>query len=168
MVAVAGLDDLPDDAVVLLVGPSGAGKSTWAARTLPPASVLSSDGLRELVAGDASDQSASGDAFRLLHAIVRARARRGLFTVVDATNLGAGARRTLLRLAAHAERPAVAVVFDVSLERCLRLNAARPKRRVPDAVVRTQHARLAQAVARIPTEGFAAVRSLRDVDLDRD
>ena len=159
---------LPDDALVLLIGPSGAGKSAWAASHCEPGTVLSSDALRELVAGDAADQSASADAFKVLHVVARARARRGLFTVVDATNLTVSARRSLLRLAARAGRPAVAVVFEVSLERCLAQNGARPDRQVPDDVVRKHHARLRDAVDRIPEEGFAAIRTLRDADLPAD
>jgi predicted kinase len=168
MVGLGGLGELPHDAIVLLVGPSGAGKSTWAAGHTPSGTIVSSDALRALVAGDASDQSASADAFRILHAIVRARARRGLLTVVDATNLTAGARRTLLRLAAAAGRPAVAILFDVSLDTCLERNRSRPDRRVPEAVVRRQHDRLADARRRIGDEGYAAVRMLRDVDLRAD
>jgi len=108
--------DLADDALVLLVGPSGSGKSTWAARHFGPEQVLSSDACRHLVAGDAADQSATADAFKVLHVIARARLRRGLFTVVDATNLTQRARRGLLRLASRAERPVVAIAFDFSLE----------------------------------------------------
>ena len=67
------LDGIADDALVLLIGPAGAGKSTWAAANVPPEAVISSDELRALVAGDAADQGATADAFRLLHGIVRAR-----------------------------------------------------------------------------------------------
>jgi predicted kinase len=148
--------------LVLLVGPSGSGKSTWAARHLPPEAVLSSDHYRALVAGDAADQAASADAFKVLHAIARARLRRGLLTVVDATNLTLRARRALMRMAEGASRPAVAVVFDVSLTRCLRQNAGRPDRRVPDEVVRRQHRELVGALRQLPREGYHAVHLLRD------
>jgi protein phosphatase len=69
--------DLPADALVLLMGPSGAGKSTWAARHFRADEILSSDRFREMVAADATDQSATADAFKVLHAIARARMRRG-------------------------------------------------------------------------------------------
>jgi len=158
---------LPADALVLLVGPSGSGKSTWAARQLQPEQVLSSDACRHVVAGDAADQSATADAFKVLHVIARARLRRGLLTVVDATNLTQRARRSLLRLASSAGRPAVAVVFDLSLERCLAQNAARPDRRVPDGVVRRHHREMRSALAQLPSEGYAEIHVLRDADIAR-
>ena len=157
--------DLPADALVLLVGPAGAGKSTWAARHFQPHQVLSSDRFRELVAGEITDQSATADAFKVLHAILRARLRRGLLTVVDATNLTEGARRSLLRLAGTAARPVVAIVFDLSLERCLEQNAVRSERQVPETVVRRHHQQLQAALPRLPDEGYAAIHRLRDSDI---
>jgi len=151
------LDDLPGDALVLLVGPSGAGKSTWAARRFRPDTILSSDAYRAQVGRDASDQSATAEAFKVLHAVARARLRRGLLTVVDATNLTASGRRSLLRLAATAERPVVAVAFDVSLERCLAQNAARPDRRVPEDVVRRHCREMRRALQLLPVEGYVVI-----------
>ena len=154
---------LPPDALVVLVGPSGSGKSTWAARSFRAADVLASDAFRALVGGDAADQSATRDAFRLLHAAVRARLRRGLLTVVDATNLTSGARSGLLRLARVADRPTVAIVFDTPLERCLAQNARRPDRQVAEQVVRRQVAQLTGARSRLAAEGFDAVHVVRAV-----
>lgn len=159
------LADLPSDALVLLVGPAGAGKSTWAAAHVPATEVLSSDHFRGLVAGDATDQSASADAFMVLHAIARARLRRGLRTIIDATNLSLGGRRQLLRMATSAGRPAVAVVFDVSLERCLAHNARRRGRLVPEEVVRRHHRELQAALPRLQDEGFQAIHVVHDEDL---
>lgn len=146
-------ETLAPGTLVLLVGPAGSGKSTWAAAHHRPTAIVSSDALRAAVADDPTDQDATGDAFRLLHAIVRARLKRGRTTVVDATNLTDGARRPLLALAARFERPAVAVVFDAPLEACLARNAARPGRRVPEAVVRLHHAQLPAAVAALRRAG---------------
>jgi protein phosphatase len=156
---------LPTDALVLLVGPSGSGKSTWASAHFVREAILSSDAFRAMVAGDATDQSATADAFKVLHAVARARLRRGLLTVVDATNLTDGARRSLLRLARPWSRPVVAVVFDLSLERCLAQNHARPDRRVPDEVVRRHHAQLRGLDAKLPAEGYASIHVLADGDM---
>lgn len=162
----AGSEGLPRDALVVLVGASGAGKSTWAARRFSANEILSSDAFREMVSGDADDQGASADAFRLLHLAARARLRRGLRTLVDATNLTTGARRSLLTLARTAGRPAVAIVFDVPLERCLQHNTGRAERRVPEDVIRQHHHQLEEARAVIPEEGFAAVGTVTASDLD--
>jgi protein phosphatase len=148
------------DALVVLVGASGSGKSTWAAQLFRADQVLSSDAFRELVSGDAADQSATREAFRLLHAAARARLRRGLLCVIDATNLTSGSRRGLLRLAREAGRPTVAVVFDVPLERCLAQNARRAERRVPEAVVRRHVAQLAEARRTLDAEGFGTILTI--------
>ena len=165
MAADAIIEDLPPGALVVLIGPSGSGKSTWAAARFRASQVLSSDAFREQVADDAADQSATADAFKVLHTVARARLRRGLLTVIDATNLTEGARRSLLRLAEKAARPVVAVVFDVSLERSLAQNAARPDRLVPEAVVRRHHHQLATELDRLPREGYHAIHVVRDEDL---
>jgi predicted kinase len=117
------------------------------------------------VAGDAADQSATADAFKVLHAVARARLRRGLRTVVDATNLTEGARRSLLRLARVTGRPAVAVAFDLPLERCLAYNAARPDRRVPEEIVRRHHREMRGALRRLPDEGYDRLIVLHGVDI---
>ncbi len=156
---------LADDVLVLLVGPSGSGKSTWAARHFRPEQVLSSDEFRFMVAGDAADQSATADAFKVLHVIARARLRRGLLTVIDATNLTQRARRGLLRLASRAERPAVVIAFDLSLERCLAQNADRHERRVPEGVIERHHREMRSALEQLPSEGYAELRILRDSDI---
>jgi protein phosphatase len=158
--------DLPPGALVVLVGASGSGKTTWAARRFGPDEVLSSDAFRAMVSGDATDQSASADAFRLLHLTVRARLKRSLRTIVDATNLTARSRRALVSLARRAGRPAVALLFDVSLERCLAQNASRAERRVPEEVVRQHHRQLAAARAELPREGFDAIGVVTAADLD--
>ncbi len=141
--------------LVLLVGPSGSGKSTWAARHHAPTEVVSSDALRAMVSDDAADQEATADAFRLLHAIVRARLRRGLTTVVDATNLTDRARRPLLSVVAATGGSVTAVVFDVPIEVCLARNAARTDRVVPADVVRRHHALLPGAVAALRRAGVS-------------
>lgn len=160
------IDGIPADAAVLLVGPSGSGKSTWAALHFEPDQVLSSDRFRAMVAGDAADQAATADAFKVLHLITRARLRRRLLTVIDATNLTQGARRSLLRLARASAHPVVAVVFDVSLGRCLEQNAARAERRVPDAVVRRHHQQLQAALPLLHREGYDAIEVLHDSDIE--
>jgi len=84
-------------------------------------------------------------------------------TVVDATNVTAFARRSLLRHAAAHEIPAVAVVLDLDPELVIARNAARPGRVVPEAAVRSQLRDLARTLRDmvLEGEGFAAVHRLR-------
>ncbi|MFN8630638.1 MAG: AAA family ATPase [Chloroflexota bacterium] len=125
--------------------------------------MLSSDALRERLSGDAADQSASGAAFAALHRALRQRLTRGLTTVVDATSLKAADRRPLVRAAAAANVPAVALVLDLPSATVLARNAARVGRVVPDAVVRRQLDRLAVSLRPpgIAAEGFARTVVLR-------
>jgi len=76
--------NLPELSLVALVGPSSCGKSTFAARHFRPTEVLSSDECRGLVSDDVLDQSATVDAFEVLHFIAAKRLARGRLTVIDA------------------------------------------------------------------------------------
>lgn len=153
-----------EPALVVLLGVAGAGKSTIAAQWRP-SQVLSLDAYRELVSDDETDQDATADAVQVLHTVLAARLRRGLTSVVDATNVEATARRTLLDLAAANGMPAVAVVVDTPLGLARARNATRPGprgrarwgRRVPAAVVEEQHRQLRESIPRLREEGFADV-----------
>ncbi|MFC7940218.1 AAA family ATPase [Streptomyces sp. NPDC057387] len=79
-----------DLSLVVLIGASGSGKSTFARRHFKPTEVISSDFCRGLVADDENDQSASRDAFDVLHYIAGKRLAAGRRTVVDATSLMIG------------------------------------------------------------------------------
>jgi predicted kinase len=81
-----------DPALIVLIGVAGAGKSTLAAQWRP-SQVLSLDAYRGIVSDDENDQEATADAVMVLHAVLDARLRRNLVTVVDATNVSPDARR---------------------------------------------------------------------------
>jgi energy-coupling factor transporter ATP-binding protein EcfA2 len=68
---------IPELSLVLLVGPSGCGKSSFARKHFLPTEVVSSDFCRALVSDNENDQSATEDAFDLLHEIIRKRLTRG-------------------------------------------------------------------------------------------
>jgi predicted kinase len=148
---------LPAGAMVVLVGPSGAGKSTFAARHFAPTQVLSSDAFRGIVSDDPRDQTATDDAFELLHAALALRLARGRLTVVDATNVERWARERLLDEARRLGRPAVAIVLDLPLATCLERAAARTDHPVPAAAIRRHHARMRASLAGLAAEGFESV-----------
>jgi predicted kinase len=157
---------LPADAAILLIGPSGAGKSTFAARHFAATEVLSSDAMRAMVADDPADQQATEAAFELLHTALSLRLARRRLTVIDATNVEGWARQPLLAIARRQRRPAVAIVFDLPLETCLRHNLSRSNPR-PPAAIRRQHRRLAETLPTIDEDGFVAtwvLRSAAEVD----
>ena len=140
--------EIPGDALVLLIGAAGSGKTTLAARLFPGEAILSSDALRQQVSGDPANQGASARAFRILHDRAGRRLATGRLTVVDATNIGAAARRPLLRIPALHGRPAIAFVLDLPGAVCLERNARRTGRIVPEAVVRRQLGALRRALDR--------------------
>ncbi len=148
---------IPESALVLLIGPSGCGKSTFARRHFRPTEVLSSDFCRALVADDENDQSATRDAFAVLHFIAGRRLARGRLTVVDATNVRPEARKPLLALAWHYRRPAVSVVFDLPEALCDERNRLRPDRVVGPDVIRRQAEALRRSLPGLPGEGFSRV-----------
>jgi len=164
--------NIPDPSLVLLIGPSGAGKSTFAARHFKQTEIISSDRCRAMVCDDESDQSVNGAAFGLLHHIARVRLATGRLAVIDATNLETRARRRLLRIASVNRVPAVAVAFDISLEKCLERNLARPERVVNEDVVSIHAAQFDRAIARLRLEGYACIyildeASLKDAVIER-
>jgi len=157
---------IPDPSLILLIGPSGAGKSTFAARHFKQTEIISSDRCRAMVCDDESDQSVNGAAFSLLHHIARVRLAAGRLAVIDATNLETGSRRRLLRIAGDNRIPAVAVAFDLPLEKCLERNLARSERVVNEDVVSIHAAQFDRAIARLRLEGYARIYILSEANLN--
>ncbi|WP_019928815.1 polynucleotide kinase-phosphatase [Nocardia sp. BMG111209] len=156
---------IPELCLVALVGSTGSGKSTFARKHFRPTAILSSDTCRGIVSDDENDQSATDEAFALLHHIAGVRLRRGLRTVVDATNVQASARQELVRVArAHDVLP-VAIVLDVPEQVCLQRNTLRPERSHLTAHVVARHQRdLRRSLRGLEREGFRRVYVLRGVD----
>jgi polynucleotide kinase-phosphatase len=150
--------------LVVLVGVSGSGKSTFARTRFKPTEVVSSDFCRGLVADDENDQSATPDAFDVLHYIVGTRLRRGLLTVVDATNVQPDARASLVRLARDHDVLADAIVLDVPESLALMRNRQRPDRDFGPHVVSRQARDLRRSLPRLKREGFRRVHVLRGAD----
>jgi protein phosphatase len=151
---------IPEPSLVLLIGPSGSGKSTFARRHFRAFEVLSSDFCRALVSDDENDQTATNDAFELLHLILAKRLARRRTTVIDATSVLPSSRASLLALAKQWSLPAVAVVFQLPEVVCQRRNLERLNRQVPGEVIQKQIALLAESSGHLETEGFSAVYRL--------
>jgi polynucleotide kinase-phosphatase len=156
--------EVPELCLVVLVGTSGSGKSTFAATHFVATEVVSSDECRAMVSDDANDQGATSDAFAVLEFIVGKRLERGRLTVVDATNVQASARRSLLAFAKEHDVLAVAVVLDVPPGVAAERNAARPDRDFGAHVVKRQHDQLRRSVKGLRREGFRTVHVLDSVE----
>jgi protein phosphatase len=152
---------LPDLSLVFLIGPSGCGKSTFAAQHFLPTEVISSDRCRALVSDDEIDQTATGDAFEILHFIAGKRLVRGRLTVVDATNVQERARKPLIELARrHHVRP-VAIVFDIAESICQERNRLRTDRDLGPHVIHNQRTDMKRSLSKLQTEGIREVHILR-------
>ena len=156
--------NVPELALVVLVGPSGSGKSTFAAKHFKPTEVLSSDVCRGLVSDDENDQSATRDAFEVLHFIAGRRLENRKLTVVDATNVQPAARRPLVRLAREHDCLPVAIVLDVPERVCQRRNQERPDRDFGRHVIGQQVSQLRRGFRGLKREGFREVHVLEGVD----
>jgi polynucleotide kinase-phosphatase len=126
---------------------------------------VSSDVCRGLVADDENDQSASGDAFELLHYLVAKRLKRGLLTVVDATNVQAEGRKPLVALARQYHVLPVAIVLDVPDAVAHARNAHRSDRRHLGPHVIARHRQdLRRSLRNLRDEGFRHIFHLRGVE----
>jgi protein phosphatase len=151
---------IPELSLVVLIGPSGAGKSTFARSHFKSTEVLSSDFCRGLVSDDENDQSATNDAFDLLHYIARKRLAAGRLTVIDATNVQLEARKPLIALAREFHVLPVAIVFNLPEQLCQERNRTRSDRDFGPHVIRRQLQDLRRSLRGLEREGFRYVFTL--------
>jgi protein phosphatase len=151
---------VPELSLVVLIGVSGSGKSTFGRAHFRPTEVISSDFCRGLVADDENDQSATPEAFELLHYIVGKRLKAGRLTVVDATNVQPEVRKQLVAVAREHDVLPVAIVLDVPESVCVARNAGRPERDFGAHVIRRQRDQLRRGLRGLPAEGFRTVHTL--------
>ena len=145
---------LPQLCLVALVGPSGAGKSTFAKKHFLASEVLSSDFCRGLVSDDENSQAATNDAFDVLHFIAKKRLAAGRLTVIDATNVQADSRKSIVALAREFHVLPVAIVLNLPEKICTKRNRERPDRNFGAHVIRQQRSQLRQSLRRLKREGF--------------
>ncbi|KQR99792.1 polynucleotide kinase-phosphatase [Williamsia sp. Leaf354] len=155
---------IPRLSLILLIGTSGSGKSTFAAEHFATTEVISSDDCRAMVSDDANDQGATGDAFDVLEYIAGKRLSRGLLTVIDATNVQASSRKSLLALAKEHDVLPVAIVLDLPVSLAVERNASRPDRTFGSHVVKRQHDQLRRSLRSLKREGFRTVHVLDSVE----
>lgn len=155
---------IPELSLVLLVGPSGSGKSTFARKHFLLTEVVSSDFCRALVSDDENDQSATADAFDVLHTLVRKRLQRGKLVVVDATNVQPEARKSLIALAKEFHVFAEAIVFDLPERLCQDRNKLRPDRQFGPHVIHNQLQQLRKSMRGLEREGIRHIFKLTSAE----
>lgn len=152
--------ELPELSLVALVGTSGSGKSTFARTHFKPTEVLSSDYCRGLVSDDENDQSATNDAFDVLHYIAAKRLAAGRLTVIDATNVQAEARKPIVKLAREHDVLPVAIVLNLPAKLCHERNQDRGDRQFGPHVTRQQSQQLRKSLRSLKREGFRYIAVL--------
>jgi protein phosphatase len=154
-----------DLSLVVLIGATGSGKSSFARKHFKPTAVISSDFCRGLVADDENDQSASKDAFDVLHYVAGKRLEAGRLTVIDATSVQSDSRRQLVELARKYDVLPIAIVLDVPEAVCAERNAVRPDRAgMPRHVIQRHQRELRRSLRGLEREGFRKVHILRGVE----
>lgn len=152
--------DIPELALVVLIGASGSGKSSFAKTHFLPTEVVSSDFCRGLVADDENDQTATNDAFDILHTIAGKRLQNGRLTVIDATNVKPVDRKPLVELARQHHVLPVAIVLNLPERVCHERNEQRPDRQFGPHVVRNQIRTMRRSLKRLKREGFRRIITL--------
>lgn len=155
---------IPKLSLVVLIGVSGAGKSTFARKNFLPSEVLSSDYCRGRVSDDENDQSATRDAFDVLHYIAAKRLARGRLTVVDATNVQPESRAPLVQLAREYHCLPVAIVLNPPEVICHERNRYREDRTFGPHVIRQQRSQLRRSLKKLKREGFRHIFVLESVE----
>ena len=121
----------------MMVGIVGAGKSTYV-KTLQAqtnATVVSPDEIRLELCGDMTDQSKNGYIFtKVVPERIKAALEKGE-VIYDATNYNRKNRKDVLILASTLGAKVVVHQMTTPFEECIRRNAARSERIVPDFVL---------------------------------
>ena len=153
---------LPEFSLVVLVGVTGSGKSTFARKHFKPTETLSSDYCRGLVSDDENDQSATKDAFDVLHYIASRRLANKRLTVIDATNVQPEARKPLVSIAREYHCLPVAIIINIPERICHERNKKRPDRDFGPHVIRNQSSQLKRALRGLKREGFRQIHILNN------
>lgn len=152
---------LPELSLVALIGASGSGKSSFARKWFKPSEIVSSDFCRLLVSDDENSMDASADAFDLLYYLVGKRLKRGLLTVVDATNVRPEDRKRLVALAREHHALPAAIILNMPEGICIERTKLRPDRDLSPRIILNHISQLRRGMARFKTEGFRKTYEFR-------
>ena len=147
---------IPELSLVVLIGPSGCGSPrSLESISRSPNPVIGF--CRGLVSDDENDQSATKDAFEVLHYIASKRLAMGKLTVIDATNVQTEPRKLLVALARQFHVLPVAIALNLPEHVCADRNKSRAERDFGPHVVRNQSQDLRRSLRNLEREGFRHV-----------
>lgn len=146
---------------ILTVGLPGCGKSTYAAG-LSGVVEINLDNLRELICGDATDQSVTRKAVGMRHRLMNAYARDQRDVIFSDTHARRRNRLRLIRALKRLGYRVELVFFNVGEATCLQRNAGRA-RKVPEEAIAMMASQL-RAHPPTPAEAdvFAELRYAED------
>ncbi|WP_196893082.1 polynucleotide kinase-phosphatase [Aureivirga marina] len=156
--------NIPKNALVLLIGASGAGKSTFANKHFEKYEIVSSDVCRGMVSNAENTMDANTETFELLEFIVSKRLKRGLLTVIDATNVHSDSRKNLLKIAKKYHVLSVAIVLDLPEEVSIQRNETREDRNFGNHVIRNHKRNLRHSLKFLKKEGFKKIYKFKTED----
>jgi protein phosphatase len=145
---------IPELSLVVLIGTSSSGKSSLAKRLFKPTEILSSDYCRGIASNDENSLDATSDAFEILYFILAKRLKRGLLTVVDATNIRVEDRKKLLEIARQHHCLGIALVMDTPEKVILARHEQRTDRNFAKAVIFNQLKTMRSGLRGLRREGF--------------
>ena len=155
---------VPELSLVVLIGATGSGKSSFAKKHFKRTEILSSDECRALVSDDENNQSATNDAFDVLHFIAGKRLKSGLLAVIDATNVQKESRKELVELARRHHCLPVAIVLNLPEKICEERNRNRPDRNFGAHVIRQHVHQLKKSLRGLKHEGFRQIYVLNSLE----
>lgn len=155
---------IPELSLVLLIGASGSGKSTFARRFFKPTEIVSSDFCRALISDNENSLDVNEEAFDLLYTIISKRLKRGLLTVVDATNIRPEDRKKYIEIARQYHVLPCAIVLNLSEKICLEHNAKRIDRNLSKHVIINHLKQLRKNIGRLRQEGFRHVHEFKTLE----
>lgn len=126
--------EIPQNSCVMTIGVSGSGKSQFCKTMFKPGDILESDHFRDIVAGDYTSQEYNNECFKKLYDVLEFRMSKGIFTVVDATNLKNDYRKTIFDIALKNHMNIYGLIFDVDKDTLME----RRKDWVPSYVIERQ------------------------------
>lgn len=148
---------IPEFSLVMMVGPSSTGKTTWARRHFAESEIISSDRCRYLVSDDYNDQSASTDAFDLLHHMLNIRLKNRRLTVIDATNLQADYRQNIAAIARNHQCGVVVVAMKTKMDICVERGEQRDDRPITRGALRRQFQALNRSMRDMRKERYQRI-----------
>ena len=149
--------EIPEFCLVVLIGATSSGKTSFALKHFKPTEVLSSDFFRGMVSDNEGDQSASNDAFDLLHYVASKRLTNMKLTVIDATNIQEYGRKQLIEIAREQNVHTAAIVLNLPEPLLQQRNKARPERNYPERVIHKHCWELKRSIKNLKREGFRFV-----------